>query len=260
MADAGEKLKKVRDRLDLTIRDVEEASRKIASRRKNDEFVIGLSRLSEIENKGTVPTIYRFYSLCSIYRLDLLEVLEWYGVDLGQIAADAVTADIARTHMIGFGASDAGQVQLPLALDPGIDMRQTTFLSRMIQRWGKVPLTLLNGFDLKEHRYAFIGMEDWFMYPLIQPGSLVVIDQTKRKIVNSGWTTEFERPIYFLEHRQGFRCGWCTLSGSQLVLQPHPASMCMPEVYAFPNEIEVIGQVTGVAMSLDQGKRRHAKT
>jgi transcriptional regulator with XRE-family HTH domain len=259
MADAGEKLKKVRDRLDLTIRDVEEASRKIASRRRNDEFVIGLSRLSEIENKGTVPTIYRFYSLCSIYRLDLLEVLEWYGVDLGEIGADAVSVEIARTHTIGFGSLDAGHVQLPLALDPGIDMRRTTFLSRMIQRWGKLPLTLLNGFDLKDHRYAFIGMEDWFMYPLIQPGSLVLIDQNKRKIVNSGWTTEFERPIYFLEHRQGFCCGWCTLNGAQMVLQPHPASMCSPEVYAFPDEIEVIGQVTGVAMSLDQGKRRRAR-
>ena len=86
MEDAGEKLKRVRDRLGLTIRDVEEASRKIASRHHNDEFVIGLSRLSEIENKGTVPTIYRLYSLCSIYRLDLLEVLEWYGVNVGELA------------------------------------------------------------------------------------------------------------------------------------------------------------------------------
>src|SRR5580692_4515941 len=89
MEDARERLKRVRDRLTLTIRDVEEASRKIASRHKNDEFVIGLSRLSEIENKGTVPTIYRLYSLCSIYRLDVTDVLEWYGVDTGELGADA---------------------------------------------------------------------------------------------------------------------------------------------------------------------------
>jgi transcriptional regulator with XRE-family HTH domain len=259
MESAGEKLKKARDRLGLTIRDVEESSRKIAARHKNDEFVIGLSRLSEIENKGTVPTIYRLYSLCSIYRLDPVELLQWYEVDLGQIGADAVTADIPRTHTIGFGAIDAGQAQLPLALDPGIDLRHTTFLSRLIQRWGKLPLTLLNGFDLKDHRYAFIGLEDWSMYPLLQPGSLVLIDQTKRKVVNSGWTTEFERPIYFLEHRQGYCCSWCTLNGAQLVLQPHPASECSPEVYVHPDEIEVIGQVTGVAMRLDRGKGRHAR-
>jgi transcriptional regulator with XRE-family HTH domain len=258
MEDAGERLKKVRDRLDLTIRDVEEASRKIATRHKNDEFVVGLSRLSEIENKGVVPTIYRLYSLCSIYRLDLLEVMEWYAVDLGELATDSAVVAITRTHVIGFGASDGGHAQFPLALDPGIDMRRTTFLSRMIQRWGRLPLSLLNCFDLKEHRYGFIGLEDWMMYPLIQPGSLVLIDESRRKVVNTGWSTEFERPIYFLEHHKGFACAWCTLNGDQLVLQAHPASMCMPQVYT-SEEVEIIGQVTGVAMRLDQAKRRRGR-
>ena len=72
---------------------------------------------------------------------------------------------------------------LPLALDPGIDLKRTTYLSRMIQRWGKLPLMLLNSMDLKGHRYAYIGTEDWRMHPLISPGSLVLIDETKRKIV-----------------------------------------------------------------------------
>ena len=259
MEDAGEKLKRVRDRLNLTIRDVEEASRKIAARHKNDEFVVGLSRLSEIENKGTVPTVYRLYSLCSIYRLDLLEVLEWYGVDMGELAADSAVAEIARTHPISFGSMATGHVHLPLALDPGIDIRRTTFLSRMIQRWGKLPISLLNGFDLKDHRYAYIGMDDWLMYPLIQPGALVLIDESRRKVVNTGWTTEFERPVYLLEHRNGFACGWCTLNGTQLILQPHPASGCFPEVFSYPDEIDVLGQVSGVAMRFDLGKRRRAR-
>src|SRR5207249_4125903 len=116
MEDAGEKLKRVRDRLSLTIRDVEEASRKIAGRHRNDEFVVGLSRLSEIENKGTVPTVYRLYSLCAIYRLDVLEVLEWYGVKVGELPADAATVEVSRTHPIGFSAMDSGEVQFPLAL------------------------------------------------------------------------------------------------------------------------------------------------
>jgi len=259
MEEAGQRLKRARERLNLRYRDVEEASNQIAARHNNDEFTIALSRLSDIENKGTVPTIYRLYSLCTIYRLDVNEVLDWYGVNVGTLAADAASIQMQRTHLIGFGADGYGEVQMPLALDPGIDLRRTTFLSRMIQRWGRLPLTLLNGFDLKDHRYAFIGMDDWFMYPLIQPGSLVLIDQNKRKIVNSGWSTEFERPIYFLEHRQGYSCGWCTLNGAQLVLQPHPASMCSPEVYAHPDDIEVIGQVTGVAMRLDLGKRRRGR-
>lgn len=260
MEDAGQKLKRARERLNLRYRDVEEASNQIAARHNNDEFAIALSRLSDIENKGTVPTIYRLYSLCTIYRLDINEVLDWYGVNVATLAADAASIQMQRTHLIGFGANGYGDTQMPLALDPGIDLRRTTFLSRMIQRWGKLPLTLLNTVDMKSYRYAFIGSEDWTMYPLIQPGSLILIDDSHRKVVNTGWQNEFERPIYFFEHRKGFSCGWCTLNENQLVLQPHPSSMCYPEIFNFPADIDVIGQVVGVAMRLDQGKRRRNRT
>jgi transcriptional regulator with XRE-family HTH domain len=259
MEEAGQKLKRTRERLNLRYRDVEQASQKIAERHKSDEFAIALSRLADIENKGTVPSIFRMYTLCAIYRLDFQDVLEWYGVNLSSLPGDAATIDIERTHLVAFTADGHGDIQVPLSLDPGVDLRRTTFLSRVIQRWGKLPLMLLNGLDLRNHRYAFIGTEDWSMYPLLQPGSLVVIDETKRKILSGGWSNEFERPIYFLEHREGYLCGWCTLDDNRVMVQPHPASMCNPTVYAFPGEIDVIGQVTGVAMRLDQGKRRHTR-
>jgi len=256
MADAGLRLKQARERLNLRYRDVEQASIRIAEMRANEEFSIALSRLSDIENKGTVPTIYRLYSLCAIYRLDMAEVLEWYGVDLAVLPADAALLPVEATHLIGFDAGLHGQVQVPLVMDPSVDLSKTTYLSRAIRRWGKLPLSLLNAVDLKHHRYAFVGSEDWSMYPLLQPGALILIDEAHRKIVNGGWSNEFERPIYFLEHRGGYVVGWCALNGSQLVLQPHPASQCSPVVYNYPSDIDVIGQVSGVAMILDQGKRR----
>jgi hypothetical protein len=130
----------------------------------------------------------------------------------------------------------------------------------MIQRWGKVPLLFLDVLKLEDHRYAFIGTEDWFMYPLLQPGSFLIIDETHRRVSNSGWNNEFDRPIYFFEHREGYSCGWCDLSGDQLVLQPHPASLCSPQIYKYPKDIDLIGQVSGVAMRLDQGRRRRARS
>jgi transcriptional regulator with XRE-family HTH domain len=256
MKDPGQNLKRARERLNLRYRDVEQASIRIAEARQNDDFAIALSRLSDIENKGTVPTIYRLYSLCAIYRLDIAEVLEWYGVDLAVLPADAAALPLESTHLLGFGPGIHGQVQVPLVVDPGVDLSKTSYLSRAIQRWGKLPLSLLNAVDLKHHRYAFIGSEDWSMYPILQPGALVLIDESRRKIVSSDWTSEFERPIYFLEHRSGCAVGWCTLNGNQLVLQPHPASQSAPVVYAYPSEIDVIGQVSGVAMLLDR-QRSH---
>lgn len=255
MEDAGQKLKRIRERLNLRFRDVEEASVRIASRKGNDEFSIALSRLADIENKGTIPSIYRLYSLCAIYRLDLSDVLSWYGISLAALPSDAMLFQHERTHLVGLRPEE-GEIQVPLALDPGLDLSRTVFLSRMIQRWGALPLMLLNNLDLRTYRYGLIGTEDWFMSPLIPPGSLVVVDDSKRRIAMSGWTSELDRPIYFLEHRDGYLCGWCSVKESRITVQPHPASRCDPEVYAHPEEIEVVGQVTRVAMTLDRSNVR----
>ena len=126
-----------------------------------------------------------------------------------------------------------------------IDLRRTTYLTRMIQRWGKLPLLFLESLNLKEQRYALIGTEDWFMYPLLQPGTFVSIDETQRKVANTGWNNEFERPIYFFEHRQGFACGWGSLNGEQLILIPHPLSAAVRRSTNIPTDIDLIGQVSG---------------
>jgi len=253
----GEKLKRVRERLKLTYRDVEEASQQIAGRRGSDEFAVALSRLADIENKGTVPTIYRLYTLAAIYRLDFDEVLRWYGVPVEELASEALRVRLEETHAAHF--TPHGPVTVPLPLDSEIDLNKTTFLSHLIRRWGKMPLSFLNGLDLRQHRYGFIGLEDWSMYPILQPGALVVIDDTRRKIVTAGWTNEFDRPIYFFEHRGGYLCGWCTLAGDRLLIQPHPASQQKPAIFE-PAGIDVIGQVIGVAMLLESRKRRHSRT
>jgi len=256
MEDVGQKLKQIRERLGLTYREVEEHSQRIAEVRNNEEFAIALSRLADIENKKTVPSLYRLYSLCVIYRLDYTEALGWYGVSLGNQPADSALLPLERTHRMSFTPYDAGEIQLPIALDPGIDPARTVFLSRFIQKWGKVPLMLLNKFDLRDLTYGYIGTEDWSMHPILPPGTLVVIDQSRRRIQNSGWTSEYDRPIYFLEHRDGYVCSWCTMKESHLTLHPHPSSLKDPEVFVYPKEIEVIGQVTFAAMTWDPSTRR----
>src|ERR1035441_2074454 len=94
-------------------------------RRSSEEFVIALSRLADIENKGTLPTIYRLYSLCAIYRLEFREVLGWYGVPLDDLPSDALTINLDETHVIGFSADGPDAVAKPL--DREIDLNQTTF-------------------------------------------------------------------------------------------------------------------------------------
>lgn len=254
MNEPGQRLKRKRESLGLKYRDVEEASNLIATNKKSDEFVINLSRLSDMENKGTVPSIYRLYSLCTIYRMDVAEVLDWYGVTLANQPADAALISHAKTHLIGFSAPPWGEVQMPLSLESGIDLRKTELLSRLIQRWGKMSISLLGNLELKHLRYAFVGSDDWRMYPIIYPESVLLIDETKKKIINLTGVGQYEQPIYFIEHRTGYFAGWCYLADKHMVVVAHPASGCSPLLFN-AEETDILGQVTGVAMHFETGKQ-----
>src|SRR5689334_9664039 len=112
MEEPGRKLKRERERLKLRYRDVEEASQRLASRHKNPEYHIALSRLSDIENRGIVPSIFRLYSLCTIYRLDFVDVVAWYGVRLADIPGDTARISVPVTHL--FQTEPQGDVVVPL--------------------------------------------------------------------------------------------------------------------------------------------------
>lgn len=250
---AGQKLRRARERLNLRFRDVEQASQRIADRHNRQDFTVLISRLSEIESHGTVPSIYRLYSLCCIYRLELNEVLGWFGIPVDSMAADAGLAEIEVTHPISFNTEGA-EVTLPISLDPGIDLRRTLFLSELVQRWGKLPLALVGGVDVRKFRYGFVGTEDLSMNPTIPPGALVIIDEGKRRIKESGWRTQSERPIYFLHHRDGYFCRWVSVRDGLLSLIAHPSSDA-PVLNFRADEVDIVGQVVGLAITLDREKR-----
>ena len=245
----GQQLRSLREQLGLTMRDVELASMRIASKHSNDDFAIALSRLSDIETKGIVPSIYRVYSLAVIYRQDMRELLALYGVDLNDAAADLDLVELRRSHRadILLGAS---AVRVPVKLDPSFDPRRSANLGRMIEQWGLVPMAYLAQFASRNYTYGYVGTEDFTMYPILLPGSFVQVDEARNKVTSGMWRSEFERPIYFVETRQGHTCCWCSLKGDQLTLQPHPLSPQPVRILRHPQEAEVIGQVVGVAMRL----------
>ncbi len=256
----GQKIKKIREKLLLKYRDVAEASQIIARQYGNAEFAIGLSRLADIENKGTVPSIYRMYSLGAIYGMEMNRLLAIFGVPVEKMAADSLRLSFPQTRQALFNPDGLTPVEVPVNLESVAEFQATTYMSRQVHRWGKLPVLLLQSLDLRKQRYAFIGTDDWSMHPMIRPGSFVQIDEAKRTIKRGSWVHEYEKPIYFLEHRKGFRCGWCTLSDHWLIVESHPASAIPPAIFKFPGEVDVIGQVVGVAMRLDWEKRRRTSS
>src|SRR6266700_3616708 len=101
------------------------------------------------------------------------------------------------------------------------------------------------------HIYGYIGISDRRMMPILRPGSIVLVDTSKNKVEDGYWTTEHDRPMYFVDVRAGYRCGWFHQDGGKLVMQPHPLSHCPPEAWRTPDEAEIIGQVAGIVTRLN---------
>jgi transcriptional regulator with XRE-family HTH domain len=246
---AGMALRKIRDSLDLTMRDVENASAIVSQRHGSQEYLIPPSRLSDIETKGVVPSVFRFYCLAAIYHKPVGELLQLYGIELDGTNADWDASRPASSHLVTL-ESGRDVCRMPVKLDPGFDVRETSDLGRMVQQWGAVPFSLLGHLASLDYTYAFIGSEDFTMYPILQPGSFVQVDESKRVVVDRHWRSEYERPIYFVETREGFTCAWCSLRLNSLILQPHPLSPTPVRILKHPQEAEVIGQVVGFAMRI----------
>ena len=249
MLPAGMLLRKIRDSLGLTMRDVENAGAIISQQRDSQEYLIPPSRLSDIETKGVVPSVFRFYCLAAIYHRPARELLRLYGIDLDEARADWDASRPAKSHLVTL-ENEQDVCEMPIKLDPGFDLRETSDLGRMVQQWGKVPFSLLGRLASQKYTYGFIGSEDLTMYPILQPGTFVQVDESKRVVTEQQWRSEYERPIYFVETRDGFTCCWCSFRLNSLVLQPHPLSPTPVRVLKHPQEAEVIGQVVGVAMRI----------
>lgn len=247
----GEELKRIRTRLGVTTREVEEYSRTISSDRENDEFYISNAWLTQLENTNSVPSIYKLYSLSLIYRTKFSDLLAVFGIDLGDTARFQLANPLENTHLASIEPPGPEEsIAFPVRFDPGFRLDTTSLIARMVEVWGEVPIALLQKLDMRFTQYGYIGTSDNSMYPLLRPGSFLQIDSRPTRAQTAEWHTEFDRPIYFVELRDEYACSWCEIRDGEITLIPHPLSRCPIRQFKYPDEAEIIGQVTGVAMRL----------
>ncbi len=242
----GLRLRQVRESLGLTYRDVETASYELALRRGRPDFILHISRLADIENRNVVPGLHKLYTLAVLYHLNPLDLFGWFDIPIEECFEDGINFPVPRTHL----AAPPNGLRVPLRFDPAFDPRRTDFLSRMVERWGHFEGALTN--ENARHCYGYVGLTDRRMVPLLRPGSLVLIDTEMRQIEDDGWTSEHDRPMYLVDVRDGYRCGWFHKTPGMLVMQPHPLSHCLPESWKMPVEAEVVGKVIGVVTRLNE--------
>ena len=248
---AGERLKALRESLGLTTRDVEAKSQQIAEDRRSREYHISHAWVTDIENGKFTPSIYKFHAFSAIYNRRITELVSYYGLPIGDLSRYRMSIGVPRTHLLDSGADpDSEKVSLPVRFKPEFRLEKTNLLARVVEKWDEIPVGFLQHLDLRKSVYGYIGLEDYTLFPLIRPGSLVEIDASQRKISTEKWKTEFDRPVYFVELRNGYVCSWCQADRGQLMIIPHPHSHQDVRRFDYPSQAEIVGRVTGVTMRI----------
>jgi len=134
-----------------------------------------------------------------------------------------------------------------------LPLESTNLLSRLVDIWGDVPVPLLRHLDLRRSLYGYIGKKDRTMSPLLPPGTFVQIDARQTRVKKGSaekgtGQSQFARPIYFLDIRTGYACGWCEIKEGHLTLIPHPDSGEQTRTFRYPSEVEVVGRVGGLVV------------
>ena len=75
----GQYLRELREKLGLTVKDVEAQSRHLAEKRKDSYALITAASLSQIENSNSLPDLCTLTTLSEIYRISYADQLRLYG-------------------------------------------------------------------------------------------------------------------------------------------------------------------------------------
>jgi hypothetical protein len=248
----------MRKHVGISTRQVEKYSRLIARAEGNAKFYISNAWLSQIEATGPVPCVQKLFSLSVIYRINFIELLSLFGIDLDRIGFHQIEIRLPKTHRTKLEVYDENRTTtFPVRFHERFRLEKTALLSTLVKIWGEIPISVIRHLDIRHSEYGYVGLRDHTMDPLIPAGTFVQIDTQVCEVLGpTSWRTELDRPIYFVKIPDGFACSWCELKGNQLTLVPHPLSRTRLRHFAYMREAKIMGRVTGIAMRIVRGEKR----
>src|SRR5271163_2131486 len=96
----GIRLKQLRMRLGLTVRAVENLSRRLAAEKQNQDFFISRGWLSNVENGSNVPGLFKLYSLGAIYHTHWSSIFSYFGLNLSDFGRDQAMFAPPKTQLV----------------------------------------------------------------------------------------------------------------------------------------------------------------
>jgi len=121
--------------------------------------------LTQIETKKPLPSIYKLFTLASIYGLSYPQVLLLYGVDTKKVKQYHAEMPIAKTRLVDT-ILPRGQPHLrfPSVLTEALISAGRAYFphDRIL---GHSPVEFIQHFDLRHRTYGFVGLKDYTLIP-----------------------------------------------------------------------------------------------
>jgi transcriptional regulator with XRE-family HTH domain len=194
MATVGARLREIRQQLQLSLRAVEEHSRRLAQKRGDSSYHVSASWLGRLERYEHELTVNKLLALSEIYELPVDQLLKTlYPRSAETQSPDQLSIQNAtelRTE--GLRKVQAGRSRAAKPF-PGLALDETTLLPTE------------NGPPDTPYRVAVVGKLHLTSGPMIPAGSIVQIDTRKCEISpKQDWAHSLQRPIYFLNQGRVF--------------------------------------------------------
>jgi transcriptional regulator with XRE-family HTH domain len=236
MEGIGGQLRAARQRLNLSLREVEERANLLAQKWGNSAYRMSASWLDRVEREDRGLSAAKLIVVSYIYNLTNDQMLALYpGVTESPTLLEPVASSNATLLVSAGPLGQHARVWAPESVITDQPPADTTLLQ------------IDQGVLPTHYRRGVIGKDDRTMEPMLLPGSIVLIDTRKRAIAGrKEWTNDYDRPIYFLFTRTGYFCGFCKLDKRQeyLQLEAHPISPEPTEArWRYRREVEVVGTV-----------------
>jgi transcriptional regulator with XRE-family HTH domain len=242
MARVGAKLRTIREQWRLSLREVEQRSRRIAQERGDLSYQVSASWLARLESDEHELTVNKLIALAEIYSIPTERLIRSiYPGKEQPLILNQLSSPNATILLTGGSRNSQAKRSSPATPFPDRSPDETTLLPTD------------NAPSRTPYRCGIIGKLDLTLDPMIPAGSIVQIDTRKREIsLKKNWTHEFQRPLYFLRTQHGYVCGWCELDEDSqwLTLIPHALSPASSRRLRYPTEIENLGRVMSVVIRL----------
>lgn len=239
----GAKLHAVRRKWGLTLREVEDRSVRLAEEWGNPSYRISASWLARVERDDRDLSAAKLIVLAVIFSIPPDQLLALCPAGNGNPPQyDRVSVPNTTLLLTNGLLAEQARSWLPDDILSQSIPDHTTFLP---------PADYLPS----HYRHGVLGRQDNPLAPMIGAGSFLFINTQKRAIAHrKDWTSEFDRPIYFLLTHAGYMCGWCDLDKESewLTLVPHSLSYVCGMRWKYRKEVEVIGRIAAVLQRLEE--------